>query len=294
MIRNITRMINTLVLLIFITACSNEPQTVTILNYDIIIRGGIIHDGRGSAGITGDVAINDDRIVAVGDLGDATSTREIDATGLVVAPGFINVLSWSVDTLIEDGRGMGELKQGVTLEVFGEGSSMGPINAKMKQQDLANQGDIKFDIPWNTLGEYLAFLENKGVSPNVASFVGAGTVRINEIGYENRLASDEELVRMQQLVIDAMNEGALGVGSSLIYAPDSYSDTNELIALNKAASVCGGSYISHLRSEGDKFEEAVDELLTIAREANIAAEIYHLKAAGKDNWNKMDTVIEKN
>lgn len=288
---NILKTIILATLTITITACSGDDQQA--VNYDMIVRGGTIHDGLGSPGTVGDVAITADRIVAIGDLGDAKATEEINASGLVVAPGFINVLSHSMRNLIHDPRGMSELKQGVTMEIFGEGSSMGPITPQMRQYELDNQGDIKYDIPWTTLGDYLSYMEKYGISPNVASFVGAGTVRENEIANENRLPTDEELFRMQQLVINAMNEGALGVGSSLIYAPDSYSDTNELIALNKAASVCGGSYISHLRSEGNMFDEAVDELITIAREANIAAEIYHLKAAGKDNWDKLDPIIEK-
>lgn len=280
----------TSLIIILTSACSDEPAKIT---YDKIIRGGTIHDGLGSAGVVGDVAINGDRIVAVGDLGAATGTEEIDASGLVVAPGFINMLSHSMRNLIHDPRGMSELKQGVTMEIFGEGTSMGPVNEQMRQAQTEQQGDIKYDISWTSLGEYLSYMEDKGISPNVASFVGATTVRINELGYENRLASDEELARMQQLVIDAMNEGALGVGSSLIYAPASYSDTGELVALNKAASVCGGSYISHLRSEGNLVDEAIDELITIAREANIPAEIYHLKAAGKANWHKMGPIIER-
>lgn len=274
-----------------LAACSNDAEMTANPEYDKIIRGGTIHDGRGSAGFIGDVAINDDRIIAVGDLGSAKGRLEIDATGLVVAPGFINMLSWAAEPLIYDGRGISDIKQGVTLEIFGEGSSPGPLNAPMKASEQENQGEMKFDVKWNSLGEFLSYAEKKGVSPNVASYVGATTVRINELGYENRLATGDEMKRMQQIVIDAMNEGALGVGSSLIYAPASYSDTHELIELSKAASVCGGSYISHMRSEGFKFEQAVDELITIAREANIPAEIYHLKAAGKDNWGKMDAVI---
>ncbi|MBT6330736.1 MAG: D-aminoacylase [Kordiimonadaceae bacterium] len=280
-------------IIISIAACSEEQLPVETVSYDKIIRGGTIHDGLGSAGVIGDVAINGDRIVAVGDLGTATGTEEIDASGLVVSPGFVNMLSHSMRNLIHDPRGMSELKQGVTMEIFGEGTSMGPLNEQMRQAQTEQQGDIKFDISWTTLGDYLSFMEDKGISPNIASFIGATTARINEIGYENRLPTEEELVRMQQLVIDAMNEGALGVGSSLIYAPASYSDTNELVALNKAASVCGGSYISHLRSEGNLVDEAIDELITIAREADIPAEIYHLKAAGKDNWDKMDPIIER-
>lgn len=279
--------------LMLIVSCSEQTNEVTSVHYDKIIRGGTIHDGLGSAGIIGDVAIDGDRIVAVGNLGDAVGAEEIDASGLVVSPGFINVLSHSMSNLIHDPRGMSELKQGVTTEIFGEGASMGPLNPEMKKDRITRQGDIKYDIAWTTLGEYLTYMEDKGISPNVASFVGATTLRKHEISYENRSATAEELMRMQQLVIDAMNEGALGVGSSLIYAPASYSDTPELVALNKAASVCGGSYISHLRSEGNQVDEAIDELITIAREADIPAEIYHLKAAGKDNWNKMDSIIER-
>lgn len=293
MLKKIIHSIFIVLLALHISSCSESNVEQTAIHYDKIIRGGIIHDGLGTPGIEGDVAINGDRIVAVGDLVDATATEEINATGLVVAPGFINMLSHSMRNLIHDPRGMSELKQGVTMQIFGEGSSMGPLNDEMKRDQQARQGDIKFNISWTTLGDYLAYMENNGVTPNVASFVGATTVRINEIGYENRLPTDEELVRMQQLVVNAMNEGALGVGSSLIYAPASYSDTNELIALNKAASVCGGSYISHLRSEGNQVDEAIDELITIAREANIPAEIYHLKAAGKDNWHKMGPIIER-
>ncbi len=283
----------TIILLTFLlSTCGDPAGESTQIHYDTIIQGGVIHDGLGSPAIEGDVAIQNDRIVAVGDLGNATADDLIDATGLVVAPGFINVLSWSDRSLIHDGRGMSELKQGVTLQIFGEGTSQGPTTEELKEYDERNQGDIKFDISWTTLGEYLSFLENKGVSPNVASFVGATTVRKHELGYENRLATPEEMLRMQELVINAMNEGALGLGTSLIYAPATYSDTNELIALSKAAGVCGGSYISHLRSEGNQFEEAFEELVTIAREANIPAEIYHLKAAGQANYYKMDLVIE--
>ena len=284
----------TLISLINYPVDQAQAQTqAQAIHYDKIIRGGTLYDGLGNPGVVGDVAINDDRIAAIGTIENATATQEIDATGLVVSPGFINVLSWGVNTLIEDGRGMSDIKQGVTLDVFGEGSSMGPLNSKMKADDKKNQGDIKYDIAWTSLGEYLSFMEKHGISPNVASFVGATTVRVHELGHENRLPTTQELHRMQQLVIDAMNEGALGVGSSLIYAPASYSNTNELIALNKAASVCGGSYISHLRSEGNLVNQAVEELITIAREAHIPAEIYHLKAAGTKNWQKLDALIER-
>ncbi|MCP5382551.1 MAG: D-aminoacylase [Kordiimonadaceae bacterium] len=279
---------------LFITISCSENQTAQETDhFEKIIRGGMVYDGLGSPGSVADLAINGDRIVAIGDLSQAVGDTEIDAKGLAVSPGFINMLSWAAEPLLYDGRGMSDIKQGVTLEVFGEGSSPGPLNAEMKQHEIDIQGEMKYDVNWNSLGEFLSYAEKKGITPNVASYIGATTVRINELGYDNRLPNEDELKRMQQLVIDAMNEGALGVGSSLIYAPASYSDTAELIALSKAASVCGGSYISHMRSEGNKLEEAVDELLMIAREANIPAEIYHLKAAGKENWPKLDNVIYK-
>lgn len=261
--------------------------------YDVVIRGGTIYDGSGEPGYVGDVAIKGDRIVAVGDIGAAAGEAEVDASGLAVSPGFINMLSWAVESLIEDGRGMSDIKQGVTLEVFGEGRSMGPLTDSMKTEAVARQGDIRYDIEWTTLGEYLEFLENKGVSPNVASFIGATTVRIHELGYEDRAPTTEELARMQDLVRQAMKEGAMGVGSSLIYAPAFFAETDELIALAKAAGEYDGMYISHLRSEGGRLLEAIDELVTIAREADVPAQIYHLKMAGKSNWDKFDAAVEK-
>lgn len=261
--------------------------------YDLIITNGIVYDGSGSEGQRIDVAISNDRIAAVGDLSLATADTYVDANGKAVAPGFINVLSWAVETLIEDGNGESDIRQGVTTEVFGEGVSWGPVKPEMKEYSESRQGDIKYSIEWTTLGGYLEFLENKGISPNVASFMGATTARVSVIGYENRPPNAEELAEMQALVAEAMEEGALGVGSSLIYAPAAYADTNELIALMQTASQYGGMYISHLRSEGDRFEEAVDELITIARESGAPAEIYHLKAAGTRNWTKMDRVIAK-
>ncbi|HEX9730182.1 MAG TPA: D-aminoacylase [Gemmatimonadales bacterium] len=262
-------------------------------DYDIIIRGGTVYDGSGDAPVTADVAIAGDTIAAIGDLSGGSAREEIDATGLAVSPGFINMLSWATETLIEDGQSQSDIRQGVTLEVFGEGWSMGPLNEAMRQEELDQQGDIKFDIPWTTLGEYLDHLVARGITPNVASFVGATTVRIHEIGYDNRPPTPDELDRMRALVRQGMEEGALGVGSSLIYAPAFYAGTDELIELCKVASSYGGSYISHMRSEGNRLLEAVDELLTIAREADIAAEIYHLKAGGQSNWPKMDRVIER-
>ncbi len=262
-------------------------------SYDVIISGGTIYDGGGGAPYAGDVAIAGDRIAAVGDLGAATAARVVDATGLAVAPGFINMLSWAVTSLIEDGRGMSDIKQGVTLEVFGEGRSWGPLNEAMKAEEVARQSDIKYDIEWTTLGQYLDYMEARGISPNIASFVGATSVRIHELGHEDRPPTAAELARMQELVREAMREGALGVGSSLIYPPAFFAQTDELIALLKAAGEYGGMYISHMRNEGKTLLEAIDELITIARQAGVPAEIYHLKQAGPDNWHKLALVIEK-
>lgn len=274
-------------LLIFLTACSVTPDGA----YDLVIRNGAVYDGSGSAPFVGDVAIRGDRIAAVGP--GLRGRQEIDARGLAVAPGFINMLSWATESLLVDGRSLSDLTQGVTLEVFGEGWSMGPLNERMKKDQIQDQGDLKYDVAWTTLGEYLDHLVRRGISCNVASFVGATTIRIHELGYEDRRPAPEELERMKALVRQAMEEGALGVGSSLIYAPAFYADTAELVALSKEAARYGGMYISHLRSEGNRFEEAVDEILRIAREAGIRAEIYHLKAAGKSNWPKLDRVIGK-
>jgi N-acyl-D-amino-acid deacylase len=269
-----------------LVSCSTGPT------YDVIIRGGTIVDGSGSPGVIGDVAIQGDRIAAVGQLSNAKAPTVVDATGFVVAPGFINMLSHSERSLIADGRSLGELKQGVTLEVFGEGS-MGPLNAQMKADEIERQSDIKFDVGWTTLGEYLDWLAARGIAPNVASFVGAATVRVHEIGYANRAPSPEELDRMRALVRTAMQEGAMGVSSALIYAPGTYAKTDELVELSKVASESGGMYISHMRSEGNRLLEAVDELVEIARQARIRAEIYHLKSGGESNWPKMEDVVRK-
>ena len=260
---------------------------------DVVLRGGTIYDGSGTAPIIGDVAIQGDSIVAIGDIGALKGETEVDVTGLAVAPGFINMLSWGTESLLFDGRGLSDVMQGVTLEVFGEGSSMGPINESMRKEMLAEQGDITFDVPWTTLGEYLEHMVAKGVSVNVASFIGATTVRVHELGYENREPTADELARMQELVRAAMREGAMGVGSSLIYAPAFYAKTDELIALMKAAAEYKGMYISHMRSEGNRIEQAVDELIRIARESGAPAEIYHLKQGGTGNWNKLDAVLSK-
>jgi N-acyl-D-amino-acid deacylase len=261
--------------------------------HDAIIRNGTVYDGSGARGRITDVAIDGQTISAVGDLSTAVARQEIDARGLAVAPGFINMLSWATESLIADGRAMSDIKQGVTLEVFGEGSSMGPLNDTMKKEAVEEMGDIKYDIEWTTLAEYLDYLVKRGISPNVASFIGATTVRVHEIGYADRRPTPAELERMEALVRQAMEEGALGVGSSLIYAPAFYASTEELIALAKAAAPYGGSYISHMRSEGARLLESVDELLRIAREGGVGAEIYHLKAAGNDNWGKLPAVIAK-
>ena len=281
-------------LIVLLTAlalgCATTP---TPARYDAVIRNGLIYDGSGSAPRKGDVAITGDTITAVGDIGSGRGTIEIDARGRAVAPGFINMLSWATESLIIDGRSQADIRQGVTLEVFGEGWSMGPVSEAMKREAREQQADFKYEIKWTTLGEYLDYLVRRGISPNVASFVGAATVRIHELGYQNRPPNAAELELMKNLVRQAMREGALGVGSALIYAPATYADTHELIELNKAAAESGGMYISHMRSEGNHLLEGIDELISIAREAGVPAQIYHLKAAGEANWPKMDAAIDK-
>ncbi len=264
-------------------ACAPQPQG----DYDLVIRNAKIYDGSGNPPYDGSVAINGDTIAALGNIGDKKGKKEIDAKGLAVSPGFINMLSWATESLLADGRAMSDLKQGVTLEVMGEGWSMGPLNDAMKTDMRKAQGDIKFDIEWTTFGEYMEHLERKGISPNVASFVGATTVRAHVLGYEDRQPTPEELARMQELVRQAMREGAMGVGSSLIYAPAFYAGTDELIALCQAAKEYDGMYITHMRSEGNRLLESIDEVIKISLAARIPAEIYHLKAAGAKNWDKM-------
>ena len=252
----------------------------------------MVYDGNGGQPYKGDIAINADTIAVIGNLSNANAKNEIDAKGMAVSPGFINMLSWSNESLIQDGNSQGELRQGVTLEVMGEGESMGPLTAKMKDQMQKGQTDIKYNVEWNTLGGYLNFLEKKGISCNVASFVGATTIREYVVGEDNRDPTAAELDSMKLLVRQAMQEGAMGVGSSLIYPPAFFAKTNELIAMCSEAGKYGGSYISHMRNEGNKLFEALDELITIAKVAKVHAEIYHLKAAGKDNWWKMDSLIK--
>jgi N-acyl-D-amino-acid deacylase len=280
------RIVAAMICILILIGCKEEKP------YDVIIRNGMIYDGNGGTPFKSDIGIRDDSIAMIGDLKKAKAKQEVDANGLAVCPGFINMLSWANESLIHDGRSQGDIRQGVTLEVMGEGESMGPLNAKMKDQLKRGQSDIKFDVSWNTLGGYLNFMEKKGISCNIASFVGATTIREYVIGEDDRQPTKMQMDSMRLLVRQAMEEGALGVGSSLIYPPAFFAKTGELISLCQEASKYRGSYISHIRSEGNKLLEAVDELITIARDAQLHAEIYHLKASGKDNWNKMDSLIK--
>jgi N-acyl-D-amino-acid deacylase len=260
--------------------------------YDKIIRNGMIYDGNGGEPYKADIGIKDDTIAFIGDLSGVSAQISVDAKGMAVAPGFINMLSWANESLIQDGKSQGDIRQGVTLEVMGEGGSMGPLNAKMKDEMQKDQPDIKYKVEWNTLGGYLNYLEKRGISCNVASFVGATTIREFVVGEDNRDPTPAEMDSMKALVKQAMEEGAMGVGTSLIYPPAFFAKTNELIELSKVASQYGGMYISHMRNEGNKLFEALEELKTIAKEANIHAEIYHLKAAGKENWWKIDSLVK--
>ena len=274
-------------IVLFISTCNT-----TVTHYDLLIENGTVYDGSGGQAYVADIGVNGDRVGAIGQL-QASANELINAEGFAVAPGFINMLSWATDSLIIDGRSQGDIRQGVTLEVFGEGRSEGPLNEAMREQAIATQGDIKWPVEWTTLDEYLEFLIERGVSPNVASFIGATSVRVHEIGYEDRPPTAAELARMKNLVREAMEDGALGLGSSLIYAPAFYADTEELIALSEIVGEYDGMYISHMRSEGNRLLESVDELIRIAREGNVGAEIYHLKMAGQQNWDKFDAVVER-
>ena len=264
------------------------PQQIA---YDVIVRGGTVFDGTGAPGRLVDVGLRGDRIAGLGDLSAAASANIVDAKGLAVAPGFINMLSWSTESLLVDGRSQGEIRQGVTTQIFGEGSSMGPLTDEMKKRMVENMGDMKFEITWTSLSEYLRDLQRRGISQNVASYLGATTVREHVIGLEDRKPTPQQLDEMRALVAREMEAGALGIGSSLIYAPAFYASTDELIELCKVAAKYRGKYISHVRSEGNRLVEAVAELIRISREAGIPAEIYHLKAAGQANWPKIDKVI---
>jgi len=267
---------------------SNSAQV-----FDVLIKGGTVYDGSGAEGRVADVAIRGDRIVGVGNFENSQAKRVLDAHGLAVAPGFINMLSWSTESLIVDGRSQSEIRQGVTTEVMGEGESMGPVNDRVRDYMLKQQTDIKYDITWKTLAEYLQYLEKRGVSCNVASFIGATTIRENVIGFENKEPTPEQLDQMRALVRREMEAGALGIGTALIYPPAFYAKTEELIELCKVAAKYKGKYISHMRSEGNHLLEAFDELLRISREANIPAELYHIKAAGQKNWSKMDALLAR-
>lgn len=282
------KIIHSFVLLLLLSICSFAQA-----KFDVIVRGGLVYDGSGGKPIKADVGIVGDKVAKIGDLSKANATTVVDATGLAVAPGFINMLSWSTESLLVDPRSLGELKQGVTTQIMGEGWSMGPLSDTMKKQVVADQGDLKWDLAWTTLAEYLQHLEKKGVSQNVASFVGATTIRMHVLGEGDVQPNPAQMQQMRDLVEKEMRAGALGIGTSLIYAPAFYAKTEEIIELCKVASKYKGKYISHMRSEGNRLEEAVDELIRISREANIPAEIYHLKAGGKDNWHKMDKVIAK-
>jgi N-acyl-D-amino-acid deacylase len=263
------------------------------VGYSVLIRGGTIYDGSGSAPYVGDVGLKGDRIVYVGPHAPGRAARTIDAAGKAVSPGFINMLSWANESLIADGRGLSDTVQGVTLEVMGEGDSMGPWNPGMKRLEINRQADIKYPIRWTTLGQYLEYMQRKGISPNVASFVGATTVRVHELGEKDVDPTPAQLARMRALVRQAMKEGAMGVGSSLIYAPANFAETPELTALASEAAKCGGMYISHIRDEGAKLFQAMDELVAISRKSGAPAEIYHYKQAGRENWGKIDAAIAK-
>ena len=262
-------------------------------DFDVIIRGGTVYDGTGAEPRQADVAIRGDRVAGVGDFKSAKARTVIDANGLAVAPGFINMLSWSTESLNQDGRSQSELRQGVTTEIMGEGESMGPVNDRVREHMLRAQADIKYDIKWNTLAEYLQYLEKHGISCNVASFIGATTIREYVIGFEDKPPTPEQLDQMRELVRQEMEAGALGIGTSLIYPPAFYAKTEELIELCKVAARYQGKYISHMRSEGNQLFEALDELLRIAREANIPAEVYHIKASGEKNWSKEDELLAR-
>ena len=274
--------------LIWLFAAAVAPRPA----YDVVIRGGTIYDGGGGAPYRGDVAIRGDRIVAIGRVA-GRGAREIDAAGLAVAPGFVNMLSWANESLIQDGRSQSDIRQGVTLEVMGEGWSMGPLNPEMKRLALSRQADIRYPIAWTSLGEYLEYLERRGIAPNIASFVGAATVRVHELGEGDVDPDPAQLARMRALVRQAMDEGAMGVASALIYAPGSFAETDELVALAGEAGRCGGMYISHMRSEGDRVLQSVDELIEIARRAHVPAEIYHLKLSGRDNWGRLSELVAR-
>jgi N-acyl-D-amino-acid deacylase len=260
---------------------------------DLVLRNGLIFDGRGGDPFAGDVAIDGDKITALGTLDKIKGRLELDVSGLAIAPGFVNMLSWANTSLIEDGRSLSDIRQGVTLEVLGEGASMGPLNEAMKLEMKERQGNIKFDVEWTTLDDYLRVLARRGVSPNVASFIGSSTARVYAMGYEDRPPTPSELDLMRRLVRGAMEDGAVGLSSALIYPPACYAEPIELIALAEVVAEYDGLYISHIRNEGDRLLEALDELIDVAQKTGVAAEIYHLKLSGRPNWPKLDQMITK-
>ena len=284
-----------LTLLVAVLGCgaasAASPSAATPPDYDVVIRGGTVYDGSGGAAFVGDVAIRGDRIAYLGPHAPGRSAEEVPARGKAVAPGFINMLAHPEESLLIDGRALSDLRQGVTLEVLGE-DSMGPLSAEMKRLGRLRQGDIKYDIDWTALGEYLTRLERRGIAPNVASYVGAGTVRNYVLGERDLQPTPEQLTEMRTLVREAMEQGALGVTTALIYAPNDYARTPELIALAQESARCGGIYSAHMRSEGERLLEAVQETVEIARASGAPAEIYHLKQAGKRNWGKLDALIK--
>jgi N-acyl-D-amino-acid deacylase len=284
--RTLMLSISTIIAALILAACTPSPS------YDLILRSGTIYDGSGTEPYMGDIAIEGDKIIALGELGKASAAREISVAGLAVAPGFVNMMSWANESLIEDGRSQSNIRQGVTLEVMGEGESMGPLSDDMKKELVSLQSDIHYNIEWTTLDEYLRFLARRGISPNVASFIGSGTPRRYVIGHDDRPPTADELEKMRSLVRAAMEDGALGVASSLMYPPGLFADTDELIELSRVAAEYDGMYISHMRDEGAHMIEAIEELLTIAREAEIRAEIYHLKSSGQSNWPLFDKAVE--
>jgi N-acyl-D-amino-acid deacylase len=280
----------TIVFAVFAQGQSPFPSSA---DFDVIIKGGTAYDGTGAEPRQADVAIRGDRIAGIGDFKTANAKTVIDAKGLAIAPGFINMLSWSTESLIQDGRSQSEIRQGVTTEIMGEGESMGPVNDRVRKHMVRSQADIKYDIEWNTLAEYLRYLEKRGISCNIASFIGATTIREYVIGFEDKPPKPEQLDQMRELVRQEMEAGALGIGTSLIYPPAFYAKTEELIELCKVAAKYQGKYISHMRSEGSRLLEALDELIQISREAKIPAEVYHIKASGQKNWGKIDDLLSR-
>jgi N-acyl-D-amino-acid deacylase len=276
-----------------VLVAQNLSPAANAAEFDVIIKNGAVYDGTGDQARHVDIAIRGDRIAAIGEFKTAKAKLIVDGSGLAAAPGFINMLSWSNESLIEDGRSQSEIRQGVTTEIMGEGESMGPVNDRVREKMLREQTDIHYEIKWKTLAEYLRYLETRGISCNVASFIGAATIRENVVGFEDKAPTPRQLDEMRQLVRKEMEEGALGIGTSLIYPPAFYAKTEELIELCKVAAKYQGKYISHMRSEGNRLLESLDELIRISREARIPAEVYHIKAAGQQNWSKVNDLLSR-